>query len=194
MWKLSVVVAHQSTGKLFPAAGLYGGQVGLSRHIGRGSKFLWRSDLWIQGSGVSSVWLLVCFRSYGVSLELSIIMFGYFSIKLCLSDATGDTCWSCWSDCRNEAHQIFFPSVFWQMCISDTLPHFWCKKCFVQPLKTQRKGLGRSGLVSIADPWDFCTTGPKHMGSNPCLGVFIGFLGARNSSCSVKLNPLWNSI
>lgn len=36
----------------------------------------------MQGSGVPSVWLLVCFRSNGVSLELSILVFGYVSIKL----------------------------------------------------------------------------------------------------------------
>lgn len=198
MWKLSVVVAHQSTGKLFPAAGLYGGELdfpGISRCYWERSKFLWGANLWAQGSGVPSVWLLGCFKSNGVSLELSILVFGYFSIQFYVLlmpqeisvGPVGVTVGM--KQIRCFLHLIFDKCVF-----LAHLSHFWCNKCFVEHLEIQRKGLGRSGLVSIADPWDFCSTGPKHMGSNHSLGVFIGFLGARNSSCSVKLNPLWRSI
>lgn len=132
-----------------------------------------------------------CFKSNGVSLELSILVFGYFSIQFYVLlmpqeisvGPVGVTV-------GMKQIRCFFHLIFDKCVFLAHLSHFWCNKCFVEHLEIQRKGLGRSGLVSIADPWDFCSTGPKHMGSNHCLGVFIGFLGARNSSCSVKLNPL----
>lgn len=42
-----------------------------------------------------------------VSLELFILEFGYFSVKVSVILMPQDICWSCWSDCRHEADLIF---------------------------------------------------------------------------------------
>lgn len=183
MWKLSVVVAHQSTGKLFPAAGLYGEKLdfpGTSRCsvlLGEYPSFCEEQTFAYKGVVSRPVGCLCTLGTIGVSLEVLILGFGYFSIKLCPSDATGNISWSCWSDSRSEADQIHSPYNFWQMYISGTTPHFWCNKCLYRTWKSKGKGLAGVASGALVIPGIFAPLDQSTWAAATLWGSSLAFLG-----------------